>query len=351
MKRAVNAALSTLFTLGLGAQTLPTAWELALPDAKYMAAIDNRRVRESSIAQSLHAQFAGRDPSGALTAQFPWLKGLADLTKDSDRVFLSSSGVGSIGGVQPSNVLFVVEGIFQPAHLQPLLQGSSRTYRGVNVYRTAAESDTSLALLTERVILFGDEKSVLGALDRWGRSTTTPNANLARAAAAMVNNDVWMLFPDARSIKPPSARNAGFEPVQIEIGVSYGETISMQMNYVFATEARAAQFARGASAALGSAPRQQQNERTGYAALRRMQVTSAGNQVSLRTYFNKEESIGLAENALAGMNPLQPGSVTNATAQAVLPADAPKPETEPPGPKKIRIYGLDEGVREIPTPH
>jgi hypothetical protein len=73
----------------------------------------------------LHAQFAGRDPSGALTAQFPWLKGLADLTKDSDRVFLSSSGIGSIGGVQPSNVLFVVEGIFQPAHVQPLLQGSS----------------------------------------------------------------------------------------------------------------------------------------------------------------------------------------------------------------------------------
>jgi len=350
--RFSTAAALALLATTLSAQSLPTAWELALPNAKYLGAIDLRRVRESPFARTFESQLAGSVlQNGTITVRIPGIDRLNDFVKVTDRIFVSSTGAGSTPATE---FLGVLEGPFQPLQLQALLQGSGTIYRGIGVYRLSTSGDLSVALLAQGIVLFGDEKSIFGALDRWGR--VAPDARsgvLARVAALASRNDFWMFWPDFPSVTLPFGRKSPAEIEQIELGFTYRDAMGINMSYTLASEATAKKFAQFYSTLARNITPAQASQRMGFDLIRRSQVSSEGNRALLHISLTRENAAQLFETALTSLNPLTFTAPGDGQVPSFNPAasvtSSPKSEPESTTPKKIKIYGLEDGVKEIPV--
>src|SRR5690242_16296879 len=198
------AALPSL-AAALAAQSYPSAWNLAQPDAKALIGIDVRGLRQSPAAGSMGSSF---DASTLGMFHFPG----AEILTDIDQVFISSPGVKPAGvkaapgagartgggaspagaiksGVQTPKVnenppfLIVLTGHFPPAHLASLTQGTHHLYHTINVYSVSDDHKTAFAALDSQTLLLGDEPSVRDAIDRRGQPPVNLNPLLVRAAA------------------------------------------------------------------------------------------------------------------------------------------------------------------------
>ena len=122
----------------------------------------------------------------------------------------------------------------------------------------------------------------------------------------------------------------------------------LDLNLGTKTEATAAMFAQLVSMQIQSAVAGKANDPALAELTKKFQVGAQGNRFTMRIALTKDEmerSVKAVQTARANAG-AQTASVA-ATPRPAAATAAPAQPAPPPGPRKVRIYGLDEGVREI----
>ena len=353
------------------------AWELAPPDAKILLGVDVRGLRNSSLTDLLGPQTRAQMQAPAAKFNMPGI----ELLEDIDSLFLASTGdipvapkttATKAGTAAASNTaapwstapfLLVVNGTFPDEHLRPLLKGPHPSYKGINVYRGTGTNPSSVAVLDEHTVLMGDDKSIYRAIDRKAAGVQTQGPLVARARELAASTDIWIVARD-----PSGALQKGTVPAMfaseiegLDMGFALREGFHMNITLATKTEAGAQSLSQLLSMQMQSAVAGKLDAQKTADFWRKVQVSADGKRIQVQVALTKEE---LQENSrmmqeqrasLASARP-SGGSIS---ASAAMPAAAQQSAPtravavqqlappKPPQPRTIKIYGLDDGVREI----
>jgi hypothetical protein len=362
-KTAVLAGMLAMASIGM-AQTDPTqvnAWELAHPDAKLMIGIDLKSLRESAAGRALSAEWKAQPQQiGPAAVAMGFLQQV-------DRVFLSSPALGpskpapsKIAGkaaATPVNppFLMTVEGSLPVQQLLAFLPGTSHRYHEIDIFHGAKATDASIAALDAHTILLGDEKSVLAAIDRRSKTLPQPSPLLKRAQELAATHDVWIIADDSLSnfqprgtdVSNPLASRLASQIKGLDMGLSVRDGLQFDLSLAAESEAAAAQLSQMFSAQLSLALLAQANNPQAAEMAKRLHIDAEGTHVRASFMLTAEEFAQQVKAMQAAM-----AARAQAAAQPAAAGRQPTPATpRPVTPGKIRIYGLDEGVKEIPLTH
>lgn len=298
------------------AESHPAWWSWASPEATALVGIRWDAVKQSPFAGAIGAELSG---SGL---------GLPDLNclHRAQRLLISSPAL-----------LAVASGDFPAAALQQEAadKGFKRElYRNVVLYLPASEQALGVAQIDEHIILMAARKTLESAIDRSASDSRLYSPLLANAARYAQSGDLWVVarhLPDplANVFVPIDSPALGFEG---SVNLQNGLDVEASFDTVSPEVAQA--MAEGLRQAAPSLP----------AIARDLKVTADG----IRVVIALEASAARLNAELRegeGSAPAVPAPAP----EPPKPAEPPKP-VEPPKPQVIRIFGLDEGVREIPFP-
>ncbi|MEQ1886073.1 MAG: hypothetical protein ABL967_13500 [Bryobacteraceae bacterium] len=351
----------------LSAQSNVPAWQLADPDAKVLIGIDVRSIRNSAIGKSVSSQMAGKpSPVAAMPFRIPGM----ELLDDIDSVFVASTGAPAStnppaakpapGSAKPAAAnnppfLLVVQGNFPMEHLQPLLSGKHPSYKAFNIY---GSNGSNLAVMDEHTLVFGDPKSIRGAIDRKAAKPAALSSIYARAQELAAANDLWIVANGA-SFGEAQAANPFVKEIEgVEIALNVRNGLGLDLNLGTKTEATATMIAQLLSLQMQSALASQPSEPSLAEIAKKLQVGAQGKRMTVHlalTQAELEQSMQAVQAARMKTGARQTASAgATSVGTPVAAAETPRvnaapapPPGPPPGPRKVRIYGLDEGVREI----
>lgn len=335
----MNRLFTATFLLALATtlpaqQPAPLTWELGHADAKVLIGADVRSLRASQVGQPFNSQMQQVQQAGPMMFPFTGFQVLGDI----DKVFLSSPGNKTAASKENPPFLLVLEGTFPEDHLRLFRSGPVHLYRAIKIYGPSKATNPSLAIPDEHTILVGDEKSIRDAIDRHGRKTESPGQLLERAAALASKNDIWLIARDAMSSLQPAG--VAVNPMAAEVegvegGVSTRDGFVLELSIDTKTEAAARQLTQLFTTQMETVIATKLNREQSAILMRSFHISSEGNRMALNFSLSKEE----LEQRMREMQ-TSPRAVTS---------QAPAPEPKSNSPRTIKIYGLDEGVREIPV--
>jgi hypothetical protein len=292
----------------LRAESHPSWWTLAEPEATALVGIQWQNLRDSPFAAAIRAGLP----------DFPDLP----LIFESRQILLSSPDTLAILSGN-----FPVETLHREASAKGLNPSS---YRGIELFLSPGKTTLSIAQLTDQVLLVGLRKTLERAIDRsLAERGRRYSPLLSRAARVAQGNDLWVI---ATQLPDPLANQ--FVPLEIEaVGFEGGISLRDGLQMGASIDAGSANFASAVAENL-------RRSLPGMPAIARtMQIKVEQDSVLLSLYVTQDQ-----------------------LEAAMLPGEAPKPvatqplitkpveEPEPEGPQVIRIFGLDDGPREIPLP-
>jgi hypothetical protein len=302
------------------ADSHPSWWNLTSPDATALVGIHWENLQESAFADPIGAELSSAGSLG-----FPDVACL----RDARQILISSPPL-----------LAIASGAFPAASVRS--QAGSKglkpaAYRGVDLWISRAKTEMSLARLNDQLLLVGSRKTLEDAIDRSLAETERRNSPLlARAARFAQAWDLWVVasqLPDPlASLFVPLDADADW----FEGGVSLRSGLEVSAVLRTSSEQAAQAEAENLRQAIPGFP----------AVARGLQVDVASEAVMLSLDVSQEEfSAGLRSRE----QPQQPVTAQPLPAQ---PAPAPPelPVPKPAGPQVIRIFGLDEGTREVVLP-
>jgi hypothetical protein len=287
----------------------PAWWRYASPEATALVGIQWEHLRSSPFADAIAGELSGDGGLG-----FPDL----DCVKEARQILISSL-------TSSPAVLAAVSGSFPQATIreQAARKGLKRTlYREVEIWVTPGKETLSIARMSDELILLGRVKNLQDAIDRSLREGGDREYSpLLARGAHYAQDDLWVVaagLPDplAERFVPIEAEAEGFEG-----GVSLGDGLRLGAVFTASSEEAAAQLAETLKQMVPSLP-----------------PVARGIQVNID---EKNVTLGLAitgEQLVAGLRRTE-----TATVAPVVKATPAKPA----GPQIIRIFGLDEGPREI----
>ena len=296
----------------LAAESHPAWWRYASPEATALVGIQWEHLRSSPFADAVSGELAGEGGLG-----FPDL----DCLKESRQILISSPVL-----------LAIASGNFPAATLreQAVRKGWKRAlYRDFEIWVTPGKNTLSLARLSDQLMLVGRVKNLQDAIDRsLAEEIEGAYSPLLARAAHYAQDDLWVVaarLPDplAEHFLPIDAQAEGFEG-----GVSLQGGLRMGAVFTAESEEAATQLADALKESVLMLP-----------------PMARGIQVNLD---HSSVTVGIAiaeEQLIAGLR----GTTVAAKPDAVAPAPkpTPMPAAKPAGPQVIRIFGLDEGPREI----
>jgi hypothetical protein len=311
----VSVRLVTLILAAViaSAESHPSWWTLAEPEATALVGIQWDTLRDSPFGDAVRSELSG-DNLG-----FPDVA----MLRDAKQMLISSPAVLAIlSGNFPVEVL----------HEQAASKGlKSGNYRGIELFISPGKNTLSIAQLTDQLLLVGLHKTLERAIDRSLAETGRRYSPLLPHAARIAQGkDLWVVatqLPDplASLFVPLEAEAQGFEgAVSVRDGVQLEATLDAG--------------SPGQADAVGENLRQSIPSLPPIA--RAMRVTVESRTVLLDLQVTRDQLI-------AAMQP--------AELPAPKPMSAPVKELVveepvPTGPQVIRIFGLDEGTREIVLP-
>jgi hypothetical protein len=299
--------------MGTGvAESHPAWWRYASPEATALVGIQWEHLGTSPFAAAISGELSGDDGLG-----FPDL----DCLKHARQIVISSPVL-----------LAMAAGDFPAATVreQAVRKGLKRTlYHEVEIWVTPGKETLSVALMNEQLLLLGKVKNLQDTIDRNLLEQTSGFSPLLARAAHYAQEDLWVVatrLPDdlAERFIPIDAETEGFEG-----GVSLAGGLKLKALFTTSSEETADHLVDTLKGMLVALPMATQG----------IELRIDQNNVSL--------SMAVTEAQLAA------GLKT--TAPPVVAKAAPKPEpmaaapvvAKPATPQVIRIYGLDEGPREI----
>jgi hypothetical protein len=333
MNQFSTAFLLVAVPAGLIARQAATpTWELGHADAKVLIGADFRSLRASQVGQSYSSQMQQLQQAGPMMFPIPGLALLSDI----DKVFVSSPGNKTADAKGNPPFLLVLEGTFPEDHLRLLRNGPVHLYRAIKVYGPSKTGDTSMAFPDAHTVLIGDEKSLRDAIDRHGRGAQAPSPMLERAATLASNNDIWLIARDSISNLQPrgvavSAIAADIEGMEASVSLRDGFALQVSLNTK--TEEAARQLAQLLTTQMQTTMATKLDSQQAAELMRNFRISAEGTRMGMNVSLTKDE----LEQQMRTMQ-------NSPRAFAPAPAPEPKPNT----PRTVKIYGLDDGVREIP---
>lgn len=297
-----------VLTTAAWCESYPASWKYLNPDTNALIGVEWSRVRLSPFAQVVAGEFSSDGTFG-----FPDL----DFLRDASQVVIASPG-----NLALANGQFALPQLRTKALTLGL---KPARYRGVELLITSKRDALGVVLLSEQTILFGDRASLTAALDR-GLSDRPRSYSELMAHAAQLGHsrDFWVI---ANALPDPML--SGFLPIDelgsgltaIIGGVSFRDGLHMDLALHAGSEADASAATENLRKLVPELPE----------IMRGMMYTLDDTDLRLALDVSGRE---LAKNL---RDPQE------------KPKAAPAAPVEAVGtPAVIRIYGLDDGVKEIP---
>lgn len=338
----LTAALAT-------AESHPSWWTYASPEATALVGIHWDNLRNSPFASAIEDELASTGPLA-----FPNVECL----RQAREIVISSP-----------ELLAAEAGSFPSATVNSQAQraGLHRSvYRGLTLWTPEQAAGLGIAQISEQIVLVGSRRTLQSAVDRNLLATGRQYSSLLpRAARFSQSADLWVV-----AVKLPDPLANLFVPLEVEAwgfegAVSMRDGLSLEASF----------DASSTDAAEKLAGIMQQQAPTLPPLARGLQATSDRRTVNIQLQASQAEVVAalhaapaVAPAAVAAVTapqaamaavakPSVPGVAPVAVAAAVAPPivaapEPPKP-AEPPKPTEpqiIRIIGLDEGTREIRLP-
>jgi hypothetical protein len=345
MTRSKLGIALLVFAATAAAQT--DTWELGHPDAKLMLGIDVKSIRESDAWKLFSDQTKAPTPPAQPQVQAMQAMG-KQILDQVNYIFVSSPGNPVSNAKTNAPFLLAIDGKFPLEALKAFQQSAPRRYRTADLYRTTKTDTTTLAVM-DGLLLLGDEKSVLSALDRRGHALPSASKLLARAKALAATNDVWIIADEALSKFQPA--KADWNPLAaqfasqikgLDFGLAMREGFQFELSMVTENDDAALRMAQTFEGLIHMSVETPPNSSETAEIVQKMKIDSLGNRMRVSLALNEEE---FAVQLQAAQSRMQ-----TAAAAAKTPPPTARP-AKPAQPGKITIYGLDGGPRVIETIH
>jgi hypothetical protein len=309
-------ALISCFLLGSAAfaqvpvtQAQSQDWRFAHPGATLIGGFRVKAVLDSPLVNNLIAQATAKDPStGPIVGMVRTALGGVVEVRFSVR---------DMGKGKNPDVLALVSGVLDEAAAGALAQGK-----------------TSVRRINANTLLVGEGQSLEDAIARLSKPATGLQARALERSKALAKNDLWlagtlpelpMTIPVLDSLRSVALGISAQSDLNIEVAL---ETASPKLAEDLVSSARRSQIEQPA---LGAAL---QSEVDGSTA--RFHFVMPGDQVIQAVQQGIANSS--AQSSLAGLL----GPTTTFRSGTSEPPAPPQPKRD-----TVRIYGLDEGTREI----
>jgi hypothetical protein len=339
-----------VFAAAAAAQT--DTWELGHPDAKLMLGVDVKSIRESDAWKLFSDQTKQKSPPPGSPMQGAIQNMAMGILSEVNRIFISSPGNPTVNSKINAPFLLAIEGKFPMEALKGFQQSAPRRYRTADLYRTTKTDTTTLAVM-DGLLLLGDEKSVVAALDRRGRALPTASKLLARAKALAATHDVWIIadeslskFQPAKSDWNPLAAPFASQIKGMDFGLTIREGFQFELSVAAENEAAASQMAQMLAMEVQTALAAKADTPEVADMAQKLKIDSLGNRMRMSLALPKEEFTALLQAAQAA----EAARAQVAASAPRTPPPAARP-VKPANPGKITIYGLDGGPRVIETTH
>src|SRR5579872_5641485 len=334
----VKAKMMLFLAVVAVSATAQTNWELSQPGAKLLMGIDVKSLRESAVGQSIREQM-NKIPPQANGVQSPLqgpMQAMAlGFLDQVDRVFVSSSGgppsVFAASSKNKAPFLLAVEGRFPIGELQPFLKGkTARRYRYADVYRLNPTDVTTFAFIKgeadSSTLLLGDEKSILGAIDRRGGALVPASALLRRSQALAATHDFWLISdgpltgfePTAAAPSNPLAAQLAAQVKSLDMGVALRDGFQLEVSVAVESEAVAAQMTQLLSTQIQTALVTQANNQQAAEIAQKLHIAAEGNRMQLSIAMTKDEFVQQIREAQAAQ--LQAAQAARAQAATTSPS-------------------------------
>jgi hypothetical protein len=306
------ALVSCLLTAStVFAQAPAQDWRFAHPGATLVGGFRVKAVLDSSLVNTLIAQATAKDPSsGAMVGMMRAALGGVSEVRFSVR---------DMGKGKNPDVLALVTGMVDDSMASAMTQGK-----------------TTVRRIDANTLLVGEGQSLEDAVARLGKPATGLQARALERSKALANHDMWIAgtLPELPTMSIPMLDSLRGLALGISIQNDLRVEVALDMNSAKTAEdlVSAARRSQVKQPGLGAAL---QSEVDGSTA--RFQFAMPGDQVIQAVKQGLEQ--GGAQSPLAGLLGTSLPSFKSATP---APAAAPEPMRG-----TIRIYGLDEGTREI----
>ena len=348
---ALTAALAA-------AESHPSWWMYASPDATALVGIQGDNLRNSPLAAVVEAKLSSAGPLA-----FPDL----DCLKHAREILLSAP-----------ELLAAEAGSFPAATVKDQAQraGLHRlAYRGLSLWVPDAVAGLGVAQISEQLVLVGARKALQAAIDRsMLESGRQYSGLLPKAARFSQTGDLWVV-----AVKLPDPLASLFVPLEVE---GWGFTGQVSVRSGLFVEASFDASSINAAAAIAANLEEQIQTLPPFA--RTLQATSDRRTVNLSLRADPEELAAALQAAPVAVAPAPvPPPATVPAAAPLVKVDHPKvdhPKVDPPQPvavsveakpievkpietkaiepkpqpppepQIIRITGLDDGPREIRLP-
>lgn len=341
--RAPLAFLAT--AVFAAAQSHPSWWTYASPNATALVGIDWQAARASPFAEAIEAELWG-------DLGFPELGCL----HAARQIVISSP-----------DMLALASGSFSPAAVRDQMVKKSfkpMTYRGIDMWFATEKGALSVARMSDQLIMIGEPKTLEMAVDRSMSDAKNYSPLLARAAK-LAQKDLWVVasqLPDdlANRFVPLDTEAQSFEGwVSVHGG--------LEMEAVLTT--RSAEEAEASAGKLRSAVPALP------AIVRGLQVAVEEDSVMLALSATREQVVAGLRTEDPVATPPETIKVETPWRVEQVPVEKPEPPVEkvekaieksvekpvekpvekivvkvPEKPQVIRIVGLDDGPREIVLP-
>ncbi len=356
--------LLTLLASGFLAsgQSHPSWWTFVAPDSKTLVGIEWQNLRTSPLGDAVEAELSG---GGSLSIpDLACLKSSRDFLIAAPPFLAAASGGCTAADLKTD---------------APVLGMTKSLYRGVEIW--SPQAGMSIAQYADRVVLIGVRKNLEAAIDRSQAETKTYSPLLMAGAKLAHTRDLWVV---ATTLPEPLA--AIFVPLDVsahnfEGGLSVKDGLDLTATFDAGTEAAANATVANLHQSIEKGPeiaRGLQIKNDAASVTLALQVGNAEFQASLKAPTpapaplvvpTLEEAIphvalpDPVEHIIGHFDspkPVDPPAPAFATRPAPVVTES-KPEPARPAPPRlsvgpaperrvVRIYGLDEGVREIVLP-
>jgi hypothetical protein len=311
------------FALG---QSHPSWWTLASPEATAIVGIHWDNLKQSVFAEPIAGELASTGSLG-----FPDLPCL----KEASQILISS----------PS-LLAIVNGPFDSKTVSTQAAAAHMklsVYNNVLLWISPGKT-LSVAQMSDKLLLIGQKKTLEDAIDRDAAESDRHYSPLLARAARFQSTDLWVVashLPDplASLFVPIESEAKGFEG-----GATVRDGLHLEATLDAGSENAAQVIGETLRNSISSLP----------AVAHDLQVTVESQHVLLTLGVTQQNfTSGLRQPATTAQPAASPTpfSVPAPIASPIsLAAPAAVPMPEPTGPQVIRIFGLDDGPREIPLP-
>jgi hypothetical protein len=318
--------LTTLCVSVVGAEApapAPSPWQYIHPDAAVIGGVEWHKASESPFLRDLKRELG---PSLKFTT-----KGDAGMSDALEAIYFSAADVPDGTDMKDTRGVALVR---MRTTLEPLIRAAMKgkarrqNYNGIYVLIPERDNEWRVAILDDRHALMGDWPSLRAVLNRKSQPEDTPLLIRARQLAA--TTDLWVVVNDpGKSVQknPMLAEVRG-----VDAALSLGARAELVVQLATDAPEKAAALATALHMMSSTLPsRPKSLNISSVDSLVRITASSTASEVT--TAFS---AFGDRFKTAAGTAPGQPRPVAMR-------------QPEPPPEKQIiRIYGLEEGVREIP---